>query len=88
MTNQIQKYCDKYGLPYYTIGGRKTPQCVKSYAEEYSGQACTLEGEPAKITGRFNQFATVGQIDGPLAVEFRWDTIRRVMNLGGNFQAK
>src|SRR3990167_3151719 len=39
-------------------------------AERLTGQRCLLNDKPATIAGRMNRFATVLEIDGPLAVEF------------------
>ncbi len=58
-------------------------------AEMWAGEACTLDGRPAKIMGRANRFATVGTLDptGP-AVQFSWDSVNGIMlRHGGRFQS-
>ncbi len=58
-------------------------------ADQWSGRPCTLDGQPAKITGRLQTFATVSCLTpyGP-AVEFAWETVQRVMVSGGEFSSK
>jgi len=56
-------------------------------AHEYAGARCTLNGAPATIGGRQLDFAHVGQIDGPLRVEYAWQTVAHVMAAGGAFNA-
>ena len=48
-------------------------------ADKYAGQPCTLNGKPAKIMGRLEPFALVGQLPQGLAVEFAWETVDYVM---------
>ena len=46
----------------------------------------TLDGRPASISGRQQQFATVAAIDGTyLAVEFCWSTVARIVARDGQF---
>jgi len=52
---------------------------------DHALKGCTLNGKPAKICGFKNQFATVAQIDGPLAIEFSWEAVKRIMNKDGKF---
>lgn len=41
---------------------------------------CTLNGEPAAITGAKNPFATIRQFDDPyLETEFSWPAVKRIM---------
>jgi len=51
-------------------------------------KGCTLDGKPALIGGRLNKFATVGHIDGLLAVEWSWETAQRIMNNDQKFSTK
>lgn len=53
----------------------------------YVGAACTLDGRPATISGRRNAFATVAELDGPLALEWAWETVARIMDAGGAFKS-
>lgn len=51
------------------------------------GKNITLNGKPAKIMGHRNRFATVAQLDGPLACEFSWQAVKRILDRGGVFKA-
>jgi len=57
-------------------------------ANQWTGETCTLDGEPARVTGRLNRFATVKTIDpsGPI-VEFSWEAVDRMMQVGGYFHS-
>ena len=53
---------------------------TQSLANNWSGSPCTLDGRPAKITGRLNPFATVASLDPSYpAAEFSWEAVNRVM---------
>lgn len=58
-------------------------------AERWAGAACTLNGRPAKVTGRLNRFATVAYMNGDMAsVEFSWPAVETVMLAnGGRFRS-
>ena len=45
----------------------------------------TLNGKPANVSGRLNDFATVAEIKGPLAVAFSWQAVKRIMQRDGVF---
>lgn len=48
----------------------------------------TLNGQPAKISGIYNQFATVWQIGTPwMAAEFGWEIAEGIWQDGGKFVA-
>ena len=49
------------------------------------GAKCFLNEKPAFIYGRRNQFATVAQVDGPLAIEWAWETAHRIMDNNQKF---
>jgi hypothetical protein len=49
------------------------------------GAKCFLNEKPAYIYGRLNQFATIAQAGGPLAVEWAWETVKRVMDNNQEF---
>lgn len=65
----------------------------KAIADEYAGRECTLNGQPARITGRLHRFATIHTkrelgADSPASAEYPWETVRRIMeNNGGRFLA-
>ena len=67
---------------------RLTRNQRSAISEEFTGAACTLDGKPAKITGRLNEFATVGALQGWMASEFSWEAVARIMAKGGNFTTK
>jgi len=50
-------------------------------------EGCSLDGKPAKVCGRLNRFATVAQIDGPLALEWAWETVKRIMDTHRRFKS-
>ena len=47
----------------------------------------TLDGEPARIVGRLNPFATVAQVKGPLALEWSWEAVKRIMDNDRKFSS-
>lgn len=64
-----------------------TPQEKLSMANKYAGCVCTLDGKPAKISGRLLPFARVAQIASALEVEFSWVVVDRIMREGGEFRS-
>lgn len=55
--------------------------------EKYCGQACTLNGHPATVTGRKLNYAQVARLDTAYgAVEFSWQTVGRVMESDKGFK--
>jgi hypothetical protein len=56
-------------------------------ADKWTGEPCTLDGKPARIQGRLNEFATVATLpDGP-AYQWAWETVDRIMKAAGNFKS-
>jgi len=57
----------------------------------FSGKEVTLDGEPAKIIGFHNRFATVATLghDGPYReAQFAWPTVQRIVETqGGQFKS-
>lgn len=50
--------------------------------------AVTLDGKPARITGRLMDFAKVSQIaDWWVSAEFCWATVQRIVEKGGAFKS-
>jgi hypothetical protein len=50
-------------------------------------QPCTLDGLPARVVGRLNQFAMVRQLVEPYHEgEWSWSTVEHVLNKGGAFK--
>ena len=47
--------------------------------------SCTLDGKPARICGRLNDFATV--TDGNIGVDFSWHAVSRILDNGGSFKS-
>lgn len=55
-------------------------------ADRWAGEACTLNGEPAKVQGRKLPYGVVAPLDAAFGgVEFAWQTIDDVMRAGGRF---
>jgi hypothetical protein len=58
-------------------------------AERY--QLCdtpvTLDGQPARIGGARNEFATVRLAGSGLSAEFAWPTVARIVSRGGDFKS-
>jgi hypothetical protein len=59
---------------------KMTPKTKQQIADFWAGSSCFLDGKPARVTGRRNDFATVQTLDakGP-SVEFAWETVERIM---------
>lgn len=48
----------------------------------------TLDGYPAKISGRYNPFASVWMLHTPdVSVDFSWDTVAAIVANGGKFRS-
>jgi hypothetical protein len=55
-------------------------------ANQWVGETCTLDGEPAKVVGRLHPFGAVSTLDyRGQRVEFCWETIDRIMRKDGQF---
>lgn len=64
------------------------PPTRRELANRYAGQACTLNGKPARVIGRLNDFATIAALDVSVDAEFAWETVARVMEeKGGAFRS-
>lgn len=48
---------------------------------------CFLDGQPAKIVGWKEKFPTVSQINGPLAFEWSWAAVNRIMSGDRQFKS-
>lgn len=66
-----------------------SPSRRSEIGNRWSGEPCKLNGQPAKIIGRFNEFLRVATLDpaGP-AVEWSWETIDRVMSTTREFSTE
>lgn len=64
-----------------------TEQERKAIADKYAGAACTLNGLPARVTGRLCDYATIAQLNSGLSAEWSWPAVERVMLTGGNFKS-
>lgn len=51
----------------------------RAYADRWAGEPCQLNGQPAKILGRYCAFATIAQLEEGLDVEFSWTAVNRIM---------
>jgi hypothetical protein len=55
--------------------------------EAFASVNVTLNGEPAKICGFDNPFATVAQIPSGLSADWSWSAVGRIVdNHGGRFR--
>ena len=58
--------------------------------EKYTliGSEVTLNGKPAKVSGRLQRFAMVRCLDGSEGYEYAWPTVKNiVLNKQGNFRS-
>ena len=53
---------------------------TQAIADRWTLCTCTLNGQPAKIVGCLNQFATVITQDGRSSAEFSWYAVGVVMS--------
>lgn len=60
-----------------------------SIRDKWSGQSCTLDGKPAKVTGRLLDFAVISPLDHKIGqVEFSWAAVDLIMSHNGKFSSK
>ena len=49
-------------------------------ANQWTGKACELDGQPARIVGRLLPFAKIAPDNPNLSsVEYSWETVNRIM---------
>ncbi len=53
----------------------------------YVGHECTLDGVPATIMGRLNDFGTVAALPHGARFEYAWPTIARIMQRDRSFKS-
>jgi len=69
-------------------GGREMQTTEqKRLADKWAGEECTLDGKPARVLGRLNDFATIAQIPDGKKAEWTWDKVERIMYGGGSFKS-
>lgn len=49
-------------------------------AKKWVGERCKLDGKPAIIAGRQNDFATIAQLPNGLHLEWSWEAVDRIMS--------
>jgi hypothetical protein len=49
--------------------------------------ACTLDGQPAKIIGWNCDFPRVAHVSGPLSLQWSWATVNRIMSGDRKFKS-
>lgn len=59
----------------------------RAVAEKWSGEDCTLNGKPARVTGRLEPFASVRGDDGITLAVYSWEAVSRVMESNRKFKA-
>lgn len=65
---------------------------IKSVTQDPRWELCqaavTLDGYPAKISGRYNPYASVWMLHDPeTSVDFSWDTVAAIVANGGKFRS-
>lgn len=55
-------------------------QSTKTIRDKYNGTICTLDGKPAKICASPDGFASVGHLNGPLALDWSWEAVQRIVD--------
>lgn len=50
-------------------------------------KGCTLNGNPAVVSGYNLDFAKVTDLITGLSAEWAWPTVERILNNGGNFKS-
>lgn len=67
-----------------------TPSITLSIPQriELEKHEITLNGQPARIGGILNDFATIGYMNGGMSAEFAWPTVKHIIeNKNGAFKA-
>lgn len=59
----------------------------KRLADRWAGAECYLDGKLAIISGRLQDFATIGTLDGSQSVEFSWLAVDRIMRRRMEFKS-
>jgi hypothetical protein len=87
--NAVVRACQKVAEEFKNPAVRSVVESFdrQAIADRWTGERCTLNGLPAKITGRLLKFGFVSPFDDNYAAEFPWETIDRVMAKGGKFTA-
>ena len=62
-------------------------QLKNVYQNRWARAACFLDNKPAKVCGRLNDFATIGQLNSALSVEYSWSTVDRIMQKTKQFKS-
>lgn len=60
-------------------------QTLQDVKNRWTGAACTLNGEPAIISGRLHVFAVIRTLDGRMVGHWSWLAVERIMQNGGDF---
>lgn len=69
------------------LANENTDPVCKAIAEEWVGEACWIDGHPAKVVGRLCRFAMIRSDNGILCVEYSWHTVDRVMRAHKEFKS-
>lgn len=57
-------------------------------ANKWTGHACLLDGQQARITGRLNDFASIAPLDPRIGcVEYTWDGVNEIMEGDRRFRS-
>ena len=60
---------------------------ARTLADQYTAQDCTLDGQPAIISGRLCDCAYICLLGSMGRVAFSWYTVDRIMQAGGHFKS-
>jgi hypothetical protein len=64
------------------------PKHLTAIQDRWIAEPCTLDGKPAKVTGFWNDFATIAELDVSGKVcDFSWLAVNRVMLKDGKFKS-
>lgn len=71
-----------------SMSTRKINEIYSARRELVEAEGVTLDGRPAKVSGVYNDSATVWSLDGTVSVPFSWDAVKRIVVDGGKFTSK
>ena len=67
--------------PQHSIARRETRPEHREIADAWAGESCTINGHPAKVTGRLLRVATVVALDASgIQADYSWPTVAHRMN--------
>jgi hypothetical protein len=61
-------------------------ETIQQIADQYAGESCLLNDQPAMIAGRLHDFAHVVDIESGASYEWAWPTVKRIMERDKKFR--